>query len=56
MIIGNTTWTDLQCDECEQDHLDSVLKLGALPDSESRTVTLCASCLQKAAKLLGSQA
>lgn len=46
-IIGNRSWTTLQCDECEQDVL-KVVELGQEPDFESRTVHLCQYCLQKA--------
>jgi len=49
-IIGNTTWTKLRCDECEQE-VDAVVEVGEEPTYESSTARLCKGCLQKAVAL-----
>jgi len=46
-IIGNASWTDLTCDEC-QSHVDLVVQVGQEPDYESATASLCKECLAKA--------
>jgi len=53
-IIGNTSWTDFKCDECEQNH-DILLRLGAAPDYDARWQDLCQSCLAKALVMLLDQ-
>ena len=49
-IIGNTSWCELKCDECNQ-YVDVVIRLGEEPDYESNTVNVCMSCLKKANEL-----
>lgn len=49
-IIGNDSWTRLECDECHQDS-DIVIRLGQEPDYDSATVHVCMKCLRKAARL-----
>lgn len=46
-IIGNSSWTSLQCDECSQD-VEAVIELGEEPGWESRTARICPSCMRKA--------
>lgn len=45
-IIGNKSWTDNRCDEC-QTQADTV-QVGQRPDYESRTADLCESCVRRA--------
>ena len=49
-IIGNESWTRLTCDECGKD-TDAVLTVGREPDYESRTVSLCRSCVEQASSI-----
>ena len=51
-VIGNTSWTNLICDECKSERLEWVLCVGEAPDYESNTAYLCARCLQQASILL----
>ena len=46
-IIGNDSWSLLQCDNCEAE-VTAVVRVGDEPDYDSRTVTLCKSCAVKA--------
>lgn len=48
-IIGNNSWTRLECDECKNDEVDAVLRVGAKPDYESSPARLCKQCVEKAA-------
>lgn len=50
-IMGNSSWTNLTCDECKQ-NVDKVVQLGEEPDYESSTASICFSCLTKAVKLV----
>ena len=54
-IIGNKSWTQLRCNECEcerkDDNLDVVVEVGEEPDYDSSTATLCEKCLKNALKL-----
>ena len=50
IIIGNESWTRLSCDECGS-NVDVILTVGQEPDYESRTASLCKSCVQKAANM-----
>jgi hypothetical protein len=43
LIIGNSSWTNLICDECKQS-VEAVVQVGAEPDYESNTANLCRSC------------
>ena len=45
-IIGNKSWTDNRCDEC-QAQADTV-QVGQPPDYESRTAYLCEPCVRRA--------
>lgn len=49
-IIGNTSWTQNNCDECGKDS-DSVVQLGQEPDYDSSTANICFDCLRKAITL-----
>jgi hypothetical protein len=49
-IIGNRSWTKLQCDECGK-AVSAVVQVGAPPDYESSTAWLCLDCLHQAVKL-----
>lgn len=46
-IIGNASWTELSCDECDES-VDAVIVLGQEPDFESKTARICIECLKKA--------
>ncbi len=46
-IIGNDSWSLLQCDNCEAE-VTAVVRVGDDPDYDSRTVTLCKPCAVKA--------
>tara|TARA_Y100000310_G_scaffold289068_1_gene315198 strand:- start:150 stop:467 length:318 start_codon:yes stop_codon:yes gene_type:complete len=50
-IIGNSTWTDLNCDECGEDS-ERVVSLGCGDFNGGREALICASCLEKALGLL----
>lgn len=45
-IIGNTTWTDLTCDACEQEIQEGYM-VGADESFESHCCTLCFDCIAK---------
>jgi len=51
-IIGNDSWTELTCGECER-HVEAVVHLGEEPGYESNTFYLCAPCLKKALAQMG---
>ena len=44
-IIGNGSWTDLNCDECGAEDVDFVVRVGEDPDYESHTARLCGVCI-----------
>ena len=50
-IIGNHSWTAIQCDGCQRD-VACAVQVGQLPDYDSATVVLCADCLALASDLL----
>jgi hypothetical protein len=52
-IIGNNTWTELNCDECGRD-MSAVVRIGDPSDDdyERRDVDLCEECLRKALDLI----
>lgn len=52
-IIGNSSWTKLECDECGKT-VDAVVEVGHEPDYESSTARLCLPCVQTAAKALST--
>lgn len=43
-------WTILRCDECGT-HVEEVVQLGAEPDYESATASICMKCLKQATEL-----
>jgi hypothetical protein len=45
-IIGNSSWTDLKCNECEK-YVKKVVQVGEEPDYESATVFLCVKCIKR---------
>ena len=49
-LIGNNSWSRLDCDECGE-RADAVVQLGQEPDYESRTACICLDCLKKAVTL-----
>lgn len=52
-IIGNTSWTAHDCDECGRT-CDVLVRIGEEPGYESRYVSLCGTCLSVASSLLSS--
>lgn len=48
-IIGNDSWTTLNCDGCDQ-RKPWIVQVGAAPDWESATARLCGQCLAEAVK------
>lgn len=46
-IIGNDSWTRIECDECKRS-VPVAVQLGDEPDYESHTVIVCVGCLNKA--------
>ena len=50
-IIGNTSWTELKCDECGQ-YVKEIIQLGQEPDYESSTAFICCDCLCAAMRVL----
>ncbi len=50
-IIGNDSWTEIHCDQCEKSVLAAVV-VGADMDYDSATAMLCVDCLEQAASLL----
>ena len=45
-IIGNTSWTELQCDECDE-LVDKVVRVGGDIDNGSASADLCFDCIKK---------
>ena len=50
-IIGNESWTRLNCDECKAD-VTLTVQVGNEPDYESHRAELCLECAEKAAALI----
>lgn len=48
-IIGNNSWTFLDCDQCELS-VDWAIKFGEQRGCGSRTVLICRDCLKEAVK------
>lgn len=47
-IIGNDSWTELKCDECEK-KVDVLVRLGNdEPDYDAHLFDICAGCLRTA--------
>lgn len=42
--IGNSSWTDVRCDECGK-YVDEVVQVGQEPDYDSCTANICKPCL-----------
>ena len=53
-IIGNSSWTSLKCDDCDQS-VGTVVQLGQEPDYESSTANVCTDCLRKAVALVDAE-
>jgi hypothetical protein len=49
-IIGNDSWTSLDCSECGE-KVGDVIVLGEPQDYESYTAYICKKCLTKAVKM-----
>jgi hypothetical protein len=45
--IGNTSWTDLQCDFCRA-NVEEILEM----ETDENRISICTSCLKQAAKLM----
>ena len=50
-VIGNTSWTDLTCDQCKKS-VTLLVTVGDERDYESSTADLCKKCITKAFKLM----
>jgi len=50
-IIGNSSWTSNECNECGKDD-DTVIRLGTDQDYEPNVFDICIKCLNKAVKLI----
>lgn len=50
-ILGDTRWTDLECDECHR-LVDAVIEVGGPPDDEAPTARVCRACLTVALEML----
>ena len=48
-IIGNSSWTRLECDVCKKNDCDIVWRIGETPDYDSRWLDICPSCIAKMA-------
>jgi hypothetical protein len=46
-IIGNDSWTDIHCDECDT-YVPAAMELGQEPGYQSNTAMVCLPCLRKA--------
>lgn len=53
-IIGNSSWTNIKCDECSNP-CSSAMQLGEEPDYESSTATICLGCLSDALAMAKDQ-
>lgn len=53
-IVGNRTWAGVYwCDECNE-KVSAAMQIGAEPDYDSATATVCGPCLRKALQKLDS--
>lgn len=50
-VIGNTSWTWVYCNECDE-RVGGVVQLGEDPYYESNTANVCFGCLNKASMLV----
>ena len=53
-VIGNSTWTELVCDQCKHD-VDKVIEVGQPPDYDSATAQLCEQCVKSALESIQSE-
>ena len=44
-IIGNSSWTELDCDICDRRDCEVVAEIGEEPNYEARWLNICPSCL-----------
>ena len=51
VIVGNSSWTKLRCDECWEE-VDAVVSVGAEPEIDSATARVCLKCAEKAVAAL----
>ena len=49
-LIGNASWTRLECDECKKDS-EAVIEIGDKPNYESNTAYICVDCIRDAFEL-----
>lgn len=49
-IIGNDSWTENKCDECDAD-APVLVRIGDDPDYDARWLDLCPDCIAHAASL-----
>jgi hypothetical protein len=49
-IVGNTSWTDISCDECGR-NVEVAVTVGEEEDYDTRTARVCLDCLNKAVRL-----
>lgn len=47
-IIGNKTWTEIECDECGDKQPVVVVALAPAHEDDGRSVYICRACLVKA--------
>lgn len=50
-IIGNDSWSAVECDQCGE-RVPVAVTVGQPPDYESSTATICEPCLRRALALL----
>lgn len=50
-IIGNDSWTRINCDECDRE-CNTVIRIGENTDYEARWVDVCSECLDLAVSTL----
>ena len=48
-IIGNNSWTENKCDECDMD-APVLVRIGDAPDYDARWMDLCPNCIRRAAE------
>lgn len=50
-IIGNSSWTDIRCNECGT-YVERAVQVGEPPDWESATALICERCARSALTLI----
>lgn len=53
-IIGNSSWTQEACNECNRSDADALILFGQEPDYDSCGAYVCVDCLRKAMTLVGA--